>query len=310
MRIPLSTIIPAGIAILAVIAVIFVALVSSGGSIAILDPAGIIADKQRTLLFVTFGLMLLVVIPVFFLAFFFAWKYRAGNTKAEYQPEWEGSKKLELTWWGVPFAIIAVLAIIAWTTSHTLEPSRAIQSDKQPVTIQVVALRWKWLFLYPEQQVATVNRVYMPAGRPVEFQITADAPMNSFWIPRLGGQLYAMSGMVTSLNLQADHPGSYFGTSANISGEGSSRMNFTAEAMTDTDFKAWAESAKTSSNVLSVSSYTALSRPAAVDKPIEYASYESDLFDSILAKFNSPHASHSTNQSELPAATVQRLLAE
>jgi cytochrome o ubiquinol oxidase subunit 2 len=279
-----------GLPILAVLIVVAVTYKVSGGQIAILRPAGTIAAQQRRLLGIAFGMMLLIVIPVFILTFYIAWKYRAGNTKANYQPEWDGSRKLELTWWGLPFAIIFILAVIAWNTSHSLDPSVAISSTQKPYVVQVVSLQWKWLFLYPEDHVASVNYVTFPAGRPIDFEITSDAPMNSFWIPRLGGQIYAMSGMATRLYLQSDAPGSYHGSSANVSGSGFSAMNFTAEARSQQSFDSWITSAKASPNDLSLAAYVALSRPTVIEKPLNYSGYEPGLFQTIIAKYNEPGA--------------------
>jgi cytochrome o ubiquinol oxidase subunit 2 len=279
-----------GLPILAVLIVVAVTYKVSGGQIAILSPAGTIAAQQRRLLGIAFGMMLLIVIPVFILTFYIAWKYRAGNTKANYQPEWDGSRKLELTWWGLPFAIIFILAVIAWNTSHSLDPSVAISSTQKPYVVQVVSLQWKWLFLYPEDHVASVNYVTFPAGRPIDFEITSDAPMNSFWIPRLGGQIYAMSGMATRLYLQSDAPGSYHGSSANVSGSGFSAMNFTAEARSQQSFDSWITSAKASPNDLSLAAYVALSRPTVIEKPLNYSGYEPGLFQTIIAKYNEPGA--------------------
>jgi len=285
---------PIGIVILAVVTVILVALKASGGHIAILSPAGTIATQQRNLLAIAFGLMLLVVIPVFILVFYISWKYRAGNTKANYQPEWDGNRKLEALWWGFPFALIAVLAILAITSTRSLDPARAIQSNQKAMVVQVVALQWKWLFLYPEQHVASVNYVNFPAGRPVEFQITSDAPMNSFWIPRLGGQIYAMSGMTTRLNLEAAQPGSFHGSSANISGSGFAAMNFIAEASTPQDFDNWVATTKSVPSDLSLASYVALARPTVLEKPQNYSAYEPGLYNDIIAKYNNPGALKAT----------------
>lgn len=282
-----------------------VAFKVSNGSIAILDPAGHIASEQKRLLMIAFGLMLLVVIPVFVLAFYIAWKYRASNTKATYAPDWEGNTKLELAWWGFPLLIVTILALIAWNTSHSLDPSRSLASTKPPLVIQVVALQWKWLFLYPEQQVASVNFVNIPVDRPIEFQITSDAPMNSFWIPRLGGQIYAMSGMTTKLNLEASQEGSFHGASANISGEGSAHMNFIANATSQTAFDQWvADTRTTGQGELTIAAYTALSRPSITETPTAYADFEDQLFSSVLAKYNS----HAHPDRELPSLTVNQLL--
>jgi cytochrome o ubiquinol oxidase subunit 2 len=260
-------------------------LLSRHTTIDVLSPAGTIASQQRNLLVFATALMLLIVLPVFGLTFYIAWKYRAGNTKAAYHPEWDHNTKLETLWWGFPCAIILVLAVVAWNSSHALDPYKAIQSNQPPLTIQVVALQWKWLFIYPEQHIATVNYVQFPAGRPVNFEITADAPMNSFWIPRLGGQVYAMSGMNTQLHLMADKPGTYNGSSANLSGDGFADMKFTARSSTADDFATWTKRTQSSPNNLSMDAYGTLALPSVIKTPAEYGSYEPALYDMVIMKY-------------------------
>lgn len=257
--------------------------------VAILQPAGPVAARQRSLLFFALGLSILVVIPVFILTIWIVWKYRAGNEKAHYTPEWDRNIRLEALWWGIPCAIIAVLAVVTWQTSHSLDPAKPLASNQKAVTIQVIALQWKWLFLYPREQVASVNHVVLPVGQPVNFEITADAPMNSFWIPRLGGQIYAMPGMSTHLNLMADQAGEYAGTSANISGSGFAGMHFTAEAMNSTDYTQWLLHAKTAPSKLSAGEYQALAVPNTLDDSRDYAAYDKGLYDSVMQKYMGAH---------------------
>ena len=190
-----------------------VALLLHGHTIDVLVPKGTIAKKELDLLVTATLLMLIVVIPVFVLTFTIAWKYRASNTKAKYTPDWDHNRAIETVWWAIPFVLILILSVITWQSSHELDPFKPLASSKQPITIQVVALQWKWLFIYPEQHIATVNYVQFPVDTPVNFVITSDAPMNSFWIPQLGGQIYAMAGMSTQLHLMATDPGSYNGSS-------------------------------------------------------------------------------------------------
>jgi cytochrome o ubiquinol oxidase subunit 2 len=180
-------------------------------------------------------LMLLVAVPLLVMAFTFAWKYRATNIpKQKHSPNWSGGKaKLIFV---LPAAVVAVLAVLIWKQSHVLDPYKPLQAKAQPITIQVVALQWKWLFIYPEQGIATVNFVEFPKATPVNFVLTADAPMNSFWIPQLGGQIYAMSGMATQTHLMADEVGEYAGSAAEISGAGFANMKFTAKSTTNEDF--------------------------------------------------------------------------
>lgn len=268
------------------------------GNIAMLDTKGLIASQQRDLLLFTTGLMLLVALPVFVLTFFIAWKYREGNKKAKYTPNWDSHKLIEVLWWGIPGAIILVLAIVTWVSSHTLDPYRAIESDKKPLTIQVVALQWKWLFIYPEQKIASVNLVQFPEDTPINFEITSDAPMNSFWIPQLGGQVYAMSGMKTQLHLMADEPGSYNGSSGNISGEGFAGMDFVAKASTDAEFKQWIKDVRASKDILNKETYYTLSQPSKDNPSTLYAVVDHKLYDTIIMKYMMPSTSGETANSE------------
>jgi cytochrome o ubiquinol oxidase subunit 2 len=253
----------------------------------IFEPKGLIATEERGLIIHAVLLMLIVVIPVFILAFSIAWRYRASNTKATYTPNWENSPMEELIWWAIPFEIILVLGALTWSSTHQLDPTKPLTATSTPMIVQVVALDWKWLFIYPELGIATVNEVDFPANVPVEFQITADAPMNSFWIPQLGGQIYAMTGMVTTLHLVADEPGVFNGYSANYSGEGFAEMKFAAKAMTPSDFASWVEVTKRISNPLYLDTYMQLAKPGTTT-PLYYAPVGKDLYNSIVMKFMSP----------------------
>lgn len=251
--------------------------------IALLNPKGLIAEKQSHLMLISTLLMLIVVIPVFLLTIYISIKYRAGNKKASYTPEWDHSYLAESVWWGFPCVIIAILSFIAWKSSHELDPYKPLESDKKPLTIQVVALQWKWLFLYPEQKIATLNFIQFPKDTPINFEITADAPMNSFWIPELGGQIYAMPGMKTKLHLIADTVGEFRGSSANLSGEGFSSMVFVAKASTEEDFESWLKNIDVS-QTLDVSEYNELVKPS-VNTPTSFYKLNSDnLFNWIVMK--------------------------
>lgn len=251
---------------------------------AVLDPKGIIAEKQRNLLVFTVLLSMVVIIPVFVMASVIAWRYREGNKQATYSPEWDHNKKLETIWWGIPILIIALLSVITWFSSHDLDPYKPLDSKTEPLNVQVVALQWKWLFIYPEHGIATVNYVQFPEDTPVNFTITSDAPMNSFWIPQLGGQVYAMNGMSTKLHLMADEQGRYSGSSANISGEGFADMKFVAEATTHETFSTWMRTVKDSSNPLTLQSYNILSKPSIESTPLTYSNSEHNLYDTIIMK--------------------------
>lgn len=256
--------------------------------ITIFSPKGIVAQQEKQLIIAFIVLMLLVALPAVVLTFFVAWKYRATNTKATYTPDAHHSKKLEILWWLVPTGIVLILATLTWKMTHILDPYQPLKSTIKPITIQVVALQWKWLFIYPEQQIATVNFIQFPVNTPVNFQLTADAPMNSFWIPQLGGQMYAMSGMITQLHLMTDHPGEYAGSTAEISGAGFAGMRFTAKASSQRDFEVWVQSVKKSKQVLTSAVYAQLAHPSENMPVIYYASVEKDLYNQIVMKDMKP----------------------
>lgn len=269
----------------------------SGVSVDVLQPQGEVANKQRDLIIFTLGLALIIIIPVFFMLFYFAWKYREGNHVAKYTPEWSGSKWLEMIWWGVPCIIIGILSVITWQSSHDLDPYRPLTSEVKPVRVQVVALQWKWLFIYPDYKIATVNDLRFPERTPVNFEITADAPMNSFWIPSLGGQVYAMSGMTTKLHLMADATGTYKGSSANISGEGYADMAFAAQSLPSGEFDAWVKQVHSTGGALDGERYAGLARPAAAKAPSYFALKTDDLYTDIVMKYMMPDnhtAAHET----------------
>jgi cytochrome o ubiquinol oxidase subunit 2 len=221
------------------------------------------------------------------MTFTIAWKYRESNTKAKYRPDWDHNVFAEALWWGIPTVIIAVLSIVTWTTSHSLNPPKHL-SNSTPMQIQVVALDWKWLFIYPQQGIASVNYVQFPVGQPVQFEITSNGPMNSFWIPQLGSQIYAMAGMSTHLNLVADSMGDYRGSSANISGKGFAGMDFTAHAGSETEFENWVSETRFASPRLSMASYNALARPSENNPQVFYALAAPGLYNRILASFQLP----------------------
>lgn len=257
-------------------------------SVDVLQPQGEVAAKQRDLIVFTLGLSLIVVVPVFTLLFYFAWKYREGNRAARYMPEWDGNKWLEIIWWGIPCVIIGILSVVTWQTSHSLDPYKPLVSDVKPVKVQVVATQWKWLFIYPELGIATTNDLRFPEKTPLNLEITADAPMNSFWIPSLGGQVYAMSGMTTKLHLSANTIGEYKGSSANISGEGYADMAFTARSLSDADFNEWVARVKTTGGALDMGRYEVLAQPSIVKEPGYFALKEDDLYTAIVMKYMMP----------------------
>ncbi len=253
----------------------------------VLDPKGAIGLAERGLMIHAVEFMLIVVVPVFFLLFFFAYWYRKGNTKAKYAPNAEHGRLEELVWWVIPLEIVLVLGALTWGSTHQLDPRKPLEGAA-PLSVQVVALDWKWLFIYPEEGIATVNYLVLPVERPVRFSITADAPMNSFWIPQLGGQIYAMTGMATTLHLVANEPGVYKGAGANYSGDGFAKMKFAATAVSEAEFAEWVASAQAATTTLSYNEYQALSEPGAVE-PRDYGEVAPDLFGSIIAQFTDTH---------------------
>ncbi len=256
-----------------------------GKTVALFQPAGLIANQMHGLFLFAVLLSLFGLVPIFTFAIYVAIKYRADNPKADYAPEVLYNKKVSLAWFAVTVAIIGVLGVASWKTTHQLDPYRPLDGGKTPVVIQVVALQWKWLFLYPDQQVATVNEVVFPANTPITFELTADAPMNSFWIPQLAGQVYAMEGMVTKLHLMADKPGIYEGATAEISGEGFASMRFKAKSVSEADFKTWVATTKTGADFLSLDNYTRLAKPSDKVDPKSYYGYQAGLYDTIIMKF-------------------------
>lgn len=255
----------------------------------ILDPKGRIAADEKYIMLVSVLVMLLVVVPVILLTFAFAWRYRASNVKAKYQPNWEHSTTLELIWWTIPCLIIAFLGAVTWISSHKLDPYRPLAANtKQVITIQAVALEWKWLFIYPEQNIASVNFVHVPVGVPVRFIITSEGPMNSLQVPQLGGQIYAMAGMQTKLHLIADAAGDYQGISANFSGNGFSDMKFTMHAGTQAEFDQWVKAVKKAPEKLTMTTYKRLAQ-ASVNKEVKYySSAHKDLFETVVMKSMMP----------------------
>lgn len=255
----------------------------------VLAPAGSIAMQQRDLFMFALIIMSVVAIPVFILLGVISWKYRATNHKARYSPKWNSNNKLELLWWGIPVLIVGVLSLVAWRTSHSLDPFTPLQSEKQLVKVQVIALQWKWLFIYPDYSTASVNELYIPIDTPIEFSIAADAPMNSFWIPELGGQIYAMNGMSTMLHLKADKIGDYRGMSSNISGEGFADMTFIVHAVAHDKFMPKLTEKSAGKENLTLTSYASLAEPSVLTEPQWYKAFDNSLYQSVIDKYALPH---------------------
>ena len=250
---------------------------------ALLHPAGPIGMAERSIIYTATGLMLVVVAPVLVLVVLIAWRYRATNTKARYEPEWSHSTRIEVVMWTIPVVIVSILGVIAWRSSHKLDPFRHIPSPDQPIHVEAVAMNWKWLFIYPDLHIASVNEVAMPVGVPVVFHITSATVMNSFFIPRLGSQIYAMANMQTADNLVASRTGTFRGISANFSGDGFSGMTFKAVSMTPADFKQWVAKVSASSQHLDAAHYVALDKPSENVPVTYYSQVMPNLFEQILA---------------------------
>lgn len=255
---------------------------------AVLDPSGDIALQQRRILFFVTSLAAVVVIPVFIMLVTFMWRYQEGKKGSKYDPEWQDNKWLEIVWWGIPIAIVASLAVVTWTSSHQLDPYRAIESDNETVKVQVVALQWKWLFIYPDYGIATVNHLPIPEKTPIHFTLAADAPMSAFWIPSLGSQIYVMNGMTSQLNLIANETGIYEGYNTNINGEGYSSMRFSVESMGATKFMEWVDRSRLSSPLDTVA-YEKLATIGVQRQKEVYRSVNDELFDQIVVKYMHHH---------------------
>jgi cytochrome o ubiquinol oxidase subunit 2 len=256
-----------------------------------MSPSGDLALQQRNLIVTSLLLMLLIIVPVIALTLFFAWRYRASNRQATYAPDWHHSTRLELLIWSAPLVIIIALGAITWVSTHRLDPyrpldriaeGRPLPAGTKPLVIDVVALDWKWLFIYPEQGIATVNEVAAPVDRPIKFQITASAVMNSFFVPALAGQVYAMPGMQTQLHAVINKPGQFEGFSANYSGAGFSGMHFVFRGLSDDDFAKWVGQAKAAGGNLGREDYLKLAQPSANEPVRRYASVAPGLYEAIL----------------------------
>ncbi|MHA2804281.1 ubiquinol oxidase subunit II [Vibrio campbellii] len=272
--------------ILSRISLVATILMLAGCNSALLDPKGSIGVQEKELIITALLLMLIVVIPVILMTIYFAYRYRESNTGEEYAPDWSHSTKIEVVVWTIPIIIIAILAAITWRSTHDLEPSKPIESDVKPITIEVVSLDWKWLFIYPEENIATVNYVAFPKDVPVQFKLTSDNIMNAFFIPRLGTQIYAMPGMVTKLNLIANHTGDYKGFASNYSGEGFSQMKFTASAMEDrTAFLKWVQQVKASPDrIEDWEQFRSLASPTVAEPVKLFSSVPPFLFTDVVTQ--------------------------
>jgi cytochrome o ubiquinol oxidase subunit II len=257
-------------------------LVASCSPAGVLDPQGPIAEAERLLLINSTAIMLVVVVPVILATLAFAWWYRSSNSRASRSQDESYEGRAEFVIWSIPALTVILLGGVIWISSHQLDPRAPIGAKSDPLRVDVVALDWKWLFIYPDRGVAAVNELVMPAGTPVEFRLTSATVMNSFFIPQLGSQVYAMGGMTTHLNLLASSPGEYPGFSAMFSGDGFSDMRFIAKAVSADDFNAWVKEVGGSAPVLDEGAYAALAKPSKAVPPATYRSVEPKLFERII----------------------------
>lgn len=260
-------------------------LAACGASVchaSVLDPQGPIAAAERTLILNAAAIMLAIVGPTIAATLGFAWWFRASNTRATYRPDWAYSGRIELAVWSVPLLTIIFLGGIAWIASHQLDPARPIESKAKTLEVQVVSLDWKWLFIYPEQGVASVNQLVVPVGTPVHFTLTSASVWNSFFVPQLGSMIYTMAGMSTQLHLQADREGTFSGLSTHFSGDGFSDMKFDVRSVSTDAFEAWIEAARREGPVLDTGAYGELARQSIADPPSTYRAVAPDLFHQVV----------------------------
>jgi cytochrome o ubiquinol oxidase subunit II len=263
--------------------VLFLVATTLGGcSKGILDPKGPIAVAERQILFNSLGIMLAIVIPTILATLIVAFWFRSSNARARYLPDFTYSGRLEILVWSIPAMTVLLVGGVAWLGAHDLDPRRPISSTVKPVSVQVVSLDWKWLFIYPDKGIASVNRLVVPVGVPTSFQLTSSGVMNSFFVPQLGGQIYTMSGMMTQLQLQADHSGSYPGLSAQFSGDGFADMRFIVDAVPAEQFGQWVSATRNDGPVLDPQTYSDLAKPSEAVAPFTYRKVAPNLFDGII----------------------------
>src|SRR5579864_376237 len=275
-------------------------LTLAGCARSVLDPVGPVGADDGKILIDAVLIMLAIVVPTILLAFWMAWRYRASNTKAEYLPYWSYSGRIEAVVWSIPILTILFIGGVIWIGSYKLDPFRPLPSKTPPLEVQVVSLDWKWLFIYPQQGIATVNQLVLPAGTPVHFSITSASVFNAFFIPRLGSMIYAMPGMVSQLNLQADRPAVLFGTSSHFSGDGFSDMQFQVRSVAPAEFSAWAESVHGGGGMLDGAAYAGLARQSRNVPVAGYGGVDPQLFHDITTQKlppgpgPEPEAAHAT----------------
>ena len=260
-----------------------VLLLTPGCNRGILDPVGPVASAEKQILINSTAIMLAIIVPTMIATIAFAWWFRRGNKKATYRPDWEYSGAIELVVWAIPALTIMLLGGIAWIGSHDLDPAKPLASKNPPINVQVVSMDWKWLFIYPDQGIATVNQLVIPAGTPVNFQLTSATVWNAFFVPQMGSMIYTMPRMTTRLNLQADRVGTFDGLSSHFSGDGFPGMQFKVQSLPRDQFAMWAQGARGQGQVLDGRAYAELSKPSSYVKPMIYGAVAQGLYDAIVA---------------------------
>ena len=259
------------------------ALLTTGCNRGVLAPVGPVGHAEKLILINSMAIMLAIVIPVIIATLAFAWWFRRGNQRATYRPDWEYSGAIELVVWSIPALTVTLLGGIAWIGSHDLDPAKPLASASSPLKVEAVSLDWKWLFIYPDQGIASVNQLVVPAGTPISFRLTSATVWNGFFVPQLGTMIYTMPRMATRLNLQADQPGTYNGQSSHFSGDGFSGMTFKVHALSPEQFASWVQSARGKGPALDGRAYAELSRPTSYLKPLTYGAVAPGLFEAIVA---------------------------
>ncbi len=260
----------------------------TGCHTALMNPQGAVGVAEKSILIDSLAIMLSIIVPTILATLAFAWWFRASNARAKYLPDWAYSGQIELIVWGVPLLTIMLLGGVTWVASHELDPARPLVSKAEPIEVQGVSLDWKWLFIYPAQHVASVNRLVIPANVPIHFSLTSASVMNAFFVPRLGSMIYTMNGMTSQLNLISDRPGVYAGLSAHFSGDGFSDMNFEVRAVSKDDFTAWTSATRNAGPVLDNAEYARLSRQSAKVTPFTYRDTDPSIFDRIVSQALAP----------------------
>jgi cytochrome o ubiquinol oxidase subunit 2 len=280
-------------------AAILATVLLSGCQSAVLDPRGVVGLADKTILIDSLAIMLAIVVPTITATLVFAWWFRAGNTRATYLPDFHYSGRLELIVWSIPVMVIILLGGVCWIGAHDLDPAKPLASNKPPLQVQVVSLDWKWLFIYPDQHIASVNHLVIPAGVPVHFALTSASVMSVFFVPQLGSMIYTMNGMTTQLNLQADAPGTFHGLSAHYNGDGFSDMHFDVQAVPAEQFSAWVDATRNKGPVLDPGTYATLARQTVNTTPFTYGSADPSLFQQITTQKLPPGPGPSTGRPDV-----------